>query len=48
MRVLLQRFYASIHGTGPDPIAPDQILKVGRLIDQIVANIDADRTEVHA
>jgi predicted dehydrogenase len=36
MRVLLTRFYDSVENKGPDPIPSDQILRVCRLIDQIV------------
>ncbi|HEY6984472.1 MAG TPA: Gfo/Idh/MocA family oxidoreductase, partial [Rhodanobacteraceae bacterium] len=41
MRVLLARFYDAIETGAPDPIPPDQILRVCRLIDRIV---DAMRT----
>ncbi len=36
MRVLLARFYDAIETGAPDPIPPDQILRVCRLIDRIV------------
>jgi len=36
MRVLLTRFYDAIENGAPDPIPPDQILRVCRLIDRIV------------
>lgn len=41
MRVLLRRFYDAIEGHGPDPVPPEQILRVGRLIDAIVAQVHA-------
>lgn len=36
MRVLLNRFYDSVEGTGPDPVPVEQILRVCRIIDRIV------------
>ena len=41
MRVLLDRFYDAVEGKGPDPIPPEQILRVCRVIDQIVEGVDA-------
>ncbi|WP_047195391.1 Gfo/Idh/MocA family protein [Caldimonas brevitalea] len=41
MRVLLNRFYDSIEGRGADPVPQDQILRVCRVIDQIVTGIEA-------
>jgi len=37
MRVLLNRFYDAVQGKGPAPIPPEQILRVTRIIDRIVA-----------
>lgn len=39
MRVLLGRFYDAIEGRAPDPVPAAQILRVGRLIDAIVAQV---------
>jgi predicted dehydrogenase len=41
MRVLLSRFYDSVQGSAPPPIPTAQILRVTRIIDQIVAGIAA-------
>jgi predicted dehydrogenase len=41
MRVLLNRFYDSVEGKGPDPVPHDQILRVCRVIDQIVVGVNA-------
>jgi predicted dehydrogenase len=41
MRVLLNRFYDAVEGRGADPIPPEQILRVTRIIDQIVVGIAA-------
>ena len=41
MRVLLTRFYDAIENQGPDPIPPDHILRVCRVIDQLVAGMEA-------
>ena len=40
MRVLLERFHASIRGVGKDPVPPAQILMVATLIDAIVAAVE--------
>lgn len=40
MRVLLQRFHASIRGSAADPVPPAHILMVATLIDQIVAAVE--------
>jgi hypothetical protein len=51
MRVLLSRFYDSVQGSAPPPIPTAQILRVTRIIDQIVAGIAAaepvDATSAH-
>lgn len=47
MRVLLGRFYDAVEGKGEAPITPAQILRVTRIIDQIVAGIAA-QDEAHA
>ena len=39
MRVLLKRFYDAVEGKGPDPIEPAHVLRVCRIIDQIVAGM---------
>ena len=39
MRVLLNRFYDAVEDRGPDPISHQDILKVCRVIDQIVVEI---------
>ena len=39
MRVLLNRFYDAVEDCGPDPISHQDILKVCRVIDQIVVEI---------
>lgn len=41
MRVLLGRWYDALEGRGPDPVPPAHILRVARLIDAIVAGMDA-------
>ncbi|RZI86273.1 MAG: Gfo/Idh/MocA family oxidoreductase [Rubrivivax sp.] len=41
MRVLLDRFYDAVEGKGLDPIAPAHILRVCRVIDQIVLGMGA-------
>jgi predicted dehydrogenase len=43
MRVLLRRFYDAIEGKGPDPIEPAHVLRVCRIIDQIVVGMAAAR-----
>lgn len=43
MRILLDRFYGAIAGEGADPIPPAQILRVCRLIDEIVLSMRASR-----
>lgn len=43
MRVLLDRFYDSIEGRGEDPIPAAQILRVCRVIDQIVEGMETAR-----
>jgi hypothetical protein len=45
MRVLLDRFYDAVEGKGPDPIPPEQILRVCQVIDQIVVGVDACMAE---
>ncbi|MDE2400764.1 MAG: Gfo/Idh/MocA family oxidoreductase [Burkholderiales bacterium] len=40
MRVLLTRFYDAVEGRGDDPIPADQILRVCRVIDQIVEGME--------
>ena len=37
----LDRFYDAVEGRGADPIPPEQILRVCRVIDQIVEGVDA-------
>jgi predicted dehydrogenase len=39
MRVLLRRFYDAVEGKGPDPIEATHVLRVCRIIDQIVAGM---------
>jgi predicted dehydrogenase len=39
MRVLLDRFYDAVEVRGPDPISHEQILRVCRLIDQVVVGM---------
>ncbi|MES2090698.1 MAG: hypothetical protein V4532_12065, partial [Pseudomonadota bacterium] len=41
MRVLLDRFYDAVENKGPDPIEPAHILRVCRVIDQIVLGMGA-------
>jgi hypothetical protein len=41
MRVLLTRFYDAVQTQSAPPIPTDQILRVTRIIDQIVAGIEA-------
>lgn len=41
MRVLLNRFYDAIESGGADPVPHSHILRVSRLIDQIVVGIEA-------
>ena len=40
MRVLLRRFYDAIETGAPDPIEPAHVLRVCRMIDQIVVGMD--------
>jgi hypothetical protein len=39
MRVLLNRFYDAVEGRGADPIPPEHILRVCRLIDTLVVGM---------
>lgn len=41
LRVLLTRFYGALEGTQPQPIPAAHILRVARLIDQVVAGLPA-------
>ena len=41
MRVLLTRFYDAIEHQGSDPIPPEHILRVCRVIDQLVVGMEA-------
>ena len=41
MRVLLNRFYDAVEADKADPIPADQILRVCRIIDQIVEGMEA-------
>lgn len=41
MRVLLGRFYDAVENNGPDPIPNDHILRVCRIIDLLVADMEA-------
>lgn len=45
MRVLLNRFYDSVEGKGVDPVPHDQIMRVCRVIDQIVEGVNACMAE---
>lgn len=41
MRVLLTRFYDAVEHNGHDPIPPEHILRVCRIIDQLVVGMEA-------
>lgn len=40
MRVLLDRFYQAVENQGPDPIPAEQIIRVCRMIDQVVEGME--------
>jgi hypothetical protein len=41
MRVLLSRFYDAVEKNGKDPIPPEHILRVCKVIDQLVVGMEA-------